>query len=540
MAWHHIIGGIVTTVVSGGGIIYGGRQYFGSESDALSDGNNIESGGERNAIAHTYTSGELANLTSTRVAEVFGDINERLGGNSLEDSWIDQWNNEVGRRLEEWADNNNYDWDQVKDDLVMDAFNSGELITDKNDPRIPDDLDQNPVDPVPGWTGPSDNWPGSSSGRDDGGLFDAISNWISDLLSGAFDDPLFSPLIIDLDNDGIELVSLADSGAFFDMNADGFAELTGWVQSDDALLALDVNGNGIIDNITELFGDENTDGFIQLAALDSNGDGFINNQDAEFSNLLLWNDLDGDGFSDEGELQAITNTNIEYIDLDYASVTKINEGHSISSQSTVTMSDDSEREIVDVWFQHDPSTTFYTLPSGFSFNENVIDLPNLKGYGTAPDLWVAMSDDAGLLASVNTLAGQDFSSFDYATFRSDVEAIVLEWLGVDGVNPASRGSHVDARHLEGMEVLMGQPFDADGGPNPSAIVGEFLEQKWEDMVDQFAARMLVQMPNLAAATLMQDLLNDLLDLQESGQFYSLVFFIPRQESKYSLHGHYYG
>lgn len=88
-----------------------------------------------------------------------------------------------------------------------------------------------------------------------------------------FENPPASPLVIDLDGDGVELVSLADSTAYFDLNVDGFAERTGWVSSDDGLLALDVNGNGQIDDNSELFGNMTgfDNGFLQLAQLDEMG-----------------------------------------------------------------------------------------------------------------------------------------------------------------------------------------------------------------------------------------------------------------------------
>ena len=93
--------------------------------------------------------------------------------------------------------------------------------------------------------------------------------------------PRIDPLILDLDGDGIELVSVADSTAFFDMNVDGFAERTGWVNKDDGLLVIDTNGNDRIDDGSELFGDQAgfAHGFAQLAALDTNQDGVM---DAEF------------------------------------------------------------------------------------------------------------------------------------------------------------------------------------------------------------------------------------------------------------------
>lgn len=62
-----------------------------------------------------------------------------------------------------------------------------------------------------------------------------------------------SPLIIDLDGDGVE-TTMAESGTHFDHDGNNFAESTGWVGKDDGLLVRDINGNGQIDDGTELFG----------------------------------------------------------------------------------------------------------------------------------------------------------------------------------------------------------------------------------------------------------------------------------------------
>ena len=62
-----------------------------------------------------------------------------------------------------------------------------------------------------------------------------------------------SPLIVDLDGDGVETTTV-ENGAYFDHDNNGFAEKTGWVGKDDGLLARDLNGNGQIDDGTELFG----------------------------------------------------------------------------------------------------------------------------------------------------------------------------------------------------------------------------------------------------------------------------------------------
>ncbi|MDZ4314471.1 MAG: hypothetical protein U0989_06870, partial [Azonexus sp.] len=65
-----------------------------------------------------------------------------------------------------------------------------------------------------------------------------------------------SPIILDLDGDGvIDTVDLG-AGVYFDHAADGFAERTGWVAPGDGLLVWDRNANGTIDTGRELFGSE--------------------------------------------------------------------------------------------------------------------------------------------------------------------------------------------------------------------------------------------------------------------------------------------
>ena len=92
-----------------------------------------------------------------------------------------------------------------------------------------------------------------------------------------------SPLIIDLDGDGVETTTV-EKGTHFDHDGNGFAERSGWVGKDDGLLVRDINGNGQIDNGTELFGNNSVlssgqkaaNGFEALKDLDSNSDGDIN------------------------------------------------------------------------------------------------------------------------------------------------------------------------------------------------------------------------------------------------------------------------
>ncbi|HJQ61203.1 MAG TPA: AHH domain-containing protein, partial [Vineibacter sp.] len=75
------------------------------------------------------------------------------------------------------------------------------------------------------------------------------------------------PLVLDLDGDGYELVRRGAKEVYFDLDGDDFAERTAWVAPDDGFLARDLDGNGTIDAIDELFGTEATPGLTALAAL---------------------------------------------------------------------------------------------------------------------------------------------------------------------------------------------------------------------------------------------------------------------------------
>jgi len=148
------------------------------------------------------------------------------------------------------------------------------------------------------------------------------------------------PLVIDLDGDGIETISLNASSTYFDVDGDLFRERTGWLKGDDGFLVLDANGNGRVDDISEMFGNRFQGGYDELAAYDSNGDGKITMADAVWASLQVWQDKNRDGVTQDGELKTLDQLGITELSLirNRLSATT-SAGGNLQADSSVTFAD---------------------------------------------------------------------------------------------------------------------------------------------------------------------------------------------------------
>jgi hypothetical protein len=158
------------------------------------------------------------------------------------------------------------------------------------------------------------------------------------------------PLAFDLNGNGIETSGIK-SGIEFDINGDGKKEQTSFISGGDAFLAYDKNGNGLIDNGKELFGDQNgaKNGYEELAKYDDNKDGRIDKNDAIYSDLKLVSV----GEDNKLKTSYLSEHNIESINLNYTNQHQaINYYDSIEQSSGFTRSDGSKGKTADIMLGH--------------------------------------------------------------------------------------------------------------------------------------------------------------------------------------------
>ncbi len=310
--------------------------------------------------------------------------------------------------------------------------------------RLDEPADPDPGgDPATGMPWPGTPWPGVSPKVRT--TFDRVSRY----------PQRTDPFTLDLDGDGLETVGVnAANPLLFDINATGIKQSVGWVKPDDGLLALDRNGDGIINSGAELFGNftplaigrSAIDGFEAIAEQDTNQDGIVNEIDAGFADLRIWQDINQDGISQSTELFSLAQKGITGI---HVSKTEhfavLDNGNALADLGTFTRTDGSEGTAGSVGQLGDIDLavdTFYsqfadTIPS----TTEAINLPDMGGSGQVRSLRQA--------ASMDTVAGhalaQLLTQYSLATTQSEqraqIDGLIQAWADTSSMVTTFTGAY---------------------------------------------------------------------------------------------------
>ena len=291
------------------------------------------------------------------------------------------------------------------------------------------------------------------------------------------------PIIFDLNHDGIFSSSI-ENGVFFDYEGDGFAEKTAWMSEGDGMLVRDINGNGIIDDGSELFGDRTllsngklaSSGFEALSDLDSNKDGIINELDETYSELKVWIDKNRDGISQNDELFSLKELGIKEIILSDENVTKVDENNNLITGMAYAFMDNGD--IINVGeLNFKTSTISSMLKEDIEVSEEVLRLPDIEGVGRVYSLRQSMM----LNPKLKNLVSDFINTTDRFAKKGMVDEILLEWTNSGGVQEGSRGQNIDAGHLSVLEAFYGAKFRGIGGENPNSKAAIILNRLYEDL-----------------------------------------------------------
>ena len=261
----------------------------------------------------------------------------------------------------------------------------------------------------------------------------ATGNWF-----GLFRDMLihqYDPLTLDLDGNGIEtLASNGHDGALFDHDKNGIRTATGWVGKDDGFLVYDRNGDGVVNDGGELFGDNTllkngeraANGYQALADLDDNGDGKVDAADSAFAKLRVWRDLNQDGISQEGELLTLNEAKVKALNLANKNTDRdLGNGNSLAEEGTYTDSDGNEKQMGDLNLAADHFHSRYA--DSLPLTDEQQQAPNLRGSGRVRDLREAAAQSPDVAAALQA----------YASAQTKEEQLALRdqllraWAGTD-------------------------------------------------------------------------------------------------------------
>ncbi|MGH8203481.1 MAG: calcium-binding protein, partial [Steroidobacteraceae bacterium] len=316
------------------------------------------------------------------------------------------------------------------------------------------------------------------------------------------------PLVLDLDGLGIPTLGLG-ARLHFDHDADGFAELTGWVGAGDGVLMLDLNEDGRLSNGQELFGDFTrlaggqfaVNGFVALSAHDRDGDGAITSADPIWSSLRIGSfDTDESGRA----LLADPSVGLTLTSLEELGITSLGLGSAIvnttdaqgnvkSRTGTFALAGGGTQELAEYRFARDPMRS---VPVDAPIvSAEIAALPRLQGGAKMLRLQEALELDSRPEGYRGKPAGTLRGKLDAFVAETEVSAwytkfedLLAAWAGVDAIPPARLRGEIPARQIAILEAFYGQTL----APNPHHWQSFLWQKNYRDLAESLYGDLLAQ------------------------------------------------
>lgn len=358
-------------------------------------------------------------------------------------------------------------------------------------------------------------------------------------------------LVLDIDGDGIR-TGPGDGNIYFDFGRDGFKEKTSWTDKDAFLVRFPLTDE---ENDYFLFGDKTVlsdgkeagNGLLALMDLDTDQNGVLNEKDAAFDEINLWQNSNGDTLLG---LKTLREAGIKSIRFEWDGQEKKDLYGSTFYRAGTVKTDKETRGLFLVRFKADYMNTRDTTETDIP--ADIAALPKIKGTGNVHDLHIALAlaqkneDDPCFTGIPETPEGTDIPDTDlsrkpetaeekendrclsavhtkasYAWARTLLALYTKEknpvkreelltnflyaWAGVFYVDPASRASTPaggdnaigDARKLETLEAFWGDGYlgigpDGNKDPNPHFAAAPILLETFEVLRRNFDDILLTQ------------------------------------------------
>ena len=367
---------------------------------------------------------------------------------------------------------------QTNDGLEIVDFQNGDLGINLEDGDLPD---PNPSCPTP--PPPPPQYPGAPNRGD--------------------------PLVIDLGATGIATYGLS-ADMHLDMDGDGFAERVGFAGPQEGVLVLDRNGDGILSNGAELFGEFTplgggqlaVNGFQALSQFDRNKDGVIDALDPVWGSLRVgvW-ETDPFGnviVADPGAAMSFrTMEELGIQSIGVGSTIVENQGPDGSGNTktrtgSLTFAGGGTTEVAQYTFARDTSDTraidFTPVPPSIDQG------PHLKlAGGPLATLKQALSRDAtggylgkpagALQAKLDAFLNETNVVNRYARF----EDLLFAWTGADAIPAGTKTNDLDARHARVLEKAYGRSFQ-----NPNGDQASVWQTTYESLAESMYGSLMSQ------------------------------------------------